>query len=54
MRRLIGPVVLAPTIRRAIEAGRREFDLQADELPSQSRPLVRVSAALVECSPAAW
>jgi CelD/BcsL family acetyltransferase involved in cellulose biosynthesis len=46
-----GAVVLALAIRRAIEAGRREFDLQADEVPykmqfaSQSRPLVQVRAA---------
>ena len=42
-----GAVLLALAIRRAIEAGRREFDLLADEalykrqLASQSRPLVR-------------
>jgi hypothetical protein len=54
MRRRIGAVVLAQAVRRAVEAGRREFDLQADELTSQSRPLVRMSAALLECSLAAW
>jgi len=46
-----GAVLLALAIRRAIEAGRREFDLLADEafykrqLASQSRPLVQVRAA---------
>jgi CelD/BcsL family acetyltransferase involved in cellulose biosynthesis len=43
-----GGVILALAIRRAIEAGRREFDLLADEAPYKlqltgtARPLVRV------------
>jgi CelD/BcsL family acetyltransferase involved in cellulose biosynthesis len=46
-----GAVLLALAIRRAIEARRREFDLQADtafyklQLTSQARPLVQVRAA---------
>jgi CelD/BcsL family acetyltransferase involved in cellulose biosynthesis len=46
-----GAVLLALAIRRAIEAGRREFDLLADEafyklqLAPRSRPLVQVRAA---------
>jgi CelD/BcsL family acetyltransferase involved in cellulose biosynthesis len=46
-----GAVLLALAIRRAIEAGRREFDLLADEafyklqLAPWSRPLVQVRAA---------
>jgi CelD/BcsL family acetyltransferase involved in cellulose biosynthesis len=46
-----GWVLLALAIRRAIEAGRREFDLLADEafykaqLAPRSRPLVRLRAA---------
>jgi CelD/BcsL family acetyltransferase involved in cellulose biosynthesis len=48
-----GAVLLALAIRRAIERGRHEFDLLADEaayklqFASQTRPLVRVRAARV-------
>jgi hypothetical protein len=43
-----GGVILALAVRRAIEAGRREFDFLADEAPCKrqlapaARPLVRV------------
>jgi CelD/BcsL family acetyltransferase involved in cellulose biosynthesis len=46
-----GAVLLALVIRRAIEKGRRELDLLADEAPyklqfaTRSRPLVQVRAA---------